>query len=300
MECREAVEQTAGQVPARFPKEVRRIVIPVGSGMSLAGLLQGLSERGLALPVLGVRVGADPSKRLDRYAPGWRERVELVQSDLDYRQEAPETRLGALELDPIYEAKCLPFLKDGDLLWVVGIRPSAERGPDPVQVSAPVWEQGDGCSVAVPDEPDSDLLFSCPPYFDLERYSDDPADLSNMPWDAFLDAYREAIRRGCARLRDDRFAVWVVADVRGKDGIYRGLVEETHAAFQANGLRPYNRFVLAGALSAAPARAARFFMAGRKVVAVHQEVLVYVKGSPEAAAEACGPVQVVEVPEPEA
>jgi len=27
-----------------------------------------------------------------------------------------------MELDPIFEAKCLPFLQPGDLFWVVGIR----------------------------------------------------------------------------------------------------------------------------------------------------------------------------------
>jgi hypothetical protein len=299
MECQEAVEQTAAQVPARFPKDVRRLVVPVDSGMSLAGILAGLESRGLSLPVLGVQVGADPTKRLDEFAPGWRDRCDLVQSDLDYHAAAPETQIGDLTLDPIYESKCLPFLEAGDLLWVVGIRPSAEAGLEDVPVTEPVWKQGDAAKVRVPKRPDSDLLFSCPPYFDLERYSDDPADLSAMPWDAFLESYREIIRRGCARLRPNRFAVWVVADVRGKDGIYRGLVEETHAAFQAQGLRPYNRFVLAGALSAAPARAARFFMAARKVVAVHQEVLVYVKGSPEQAAEDCGPVVVTDVPSAE-
>ena len=30
--------------------------------------------------------------------------------------------------------------------------------------------------------PDADLVFSCPPYGDLETYSDNPADLSNMEW----------------------------------------------------------------------------------------------------------------------
>jgi hypothetical protein len=33
--------------------------------------------------------------------------------------------LGELRLDPHYEAKTLPFLQEGDLLWAVGVRASA-------------------------------------------------------------------------------------------------------------------------------------------------------------------------------
>lgn len=124
MECEEAVRQTAAQV-GDWPDGVRRVVVPVGSGMSLAGVLAGLARAGRDMPVLGVAVGADPTKRLDRFAPGWRSRCSLVRSRLDYHAAAPVDRLGDVVLDPIYEAKCLPFLVAGDLLWCVGIRQTA-------------------------------------------------------------------------------------------------------------------------------------------------------------------------------
>jgi 1-aminocyclopropane-1-carboxylate deaminase/D-cysteine desulfhydrase-like pyridoxal-dependent ACC family enzyme len=126
MECPEAVAETAGQVPAVMPEGVKRVVMPVGSGMSLAGVLAGLARHGHTLPVLGVQVGADPTKRLDTYAPGWRERCELVKSEQDYHDHAPVTILEGIQLDPVYEAKCLPYLRPGDLLWVVGIRGTAQ------------------------------------------------------------------------------------------------------------------------------------------------------------------------------
>jgi 1-aminocyclopropane-1-carboxylate deaminase/D-cysteine desulfhydrase-like pyridoxal-dependent ACC family enzyme len=127
MECREAVTATASQVAGLPWGEFDRIVVPVGSGMSLAGVLHGLVARGdKPPPVLGVVVGADPVKRLDKYAPlGWRDLVRLVPAGLDYHKEAPRTMLGAIRLDPIYEAKCLPFLQPRDLLWIVGIRQTA-------------------------------------------------------------------------------------------------------------------------------------------------------------------------------
>lgn len=130
MECEEAVARTAAQV-ANVPEEARRIVVPVGSGMSLAGILHGLELAGRELPVLGVVVGADPSKRLDRWAPeGWRERVGLVPSGSDYHTPAATTSWWGLELDAHYEAKAAAHCRPGDLLWVVGLRQSQAPAPE--------------------------------------------------------------------------------------------------------------------------------------------------------------------------
>lgn len=128
MECQAAVDSTAAQV-ANLPfGEFQRIVMPVGSGMSLAGVLRGLVSAGrTSTRVLGVVVGADPSKRLARYAPRGSEAVlTLVAAGLPYSQRV-RASVGELSLDPIYEAKCVRFLFPGDLLWVVGVRMSEIR-----------------------------------------------------------------------------------------------------------------------------------------------------------------------------
>ena len=125
MECQEAVTQVRGQV-RNVPADVRRVVVPVGSAMSLAGVLAGLGDEGLDLPVLGVVVGADPSKRLDTYAPGWRGRCTLVPAGVAYDKHVHATVEG-LVLDPVYEAKCSRFLQPADLLWVVGVRNSLAK-----------------------------------------------------------------------------------------------------------------------------------------------------------------------------
>lgn len=122
MECKEAVVQTRRQTE-NLPEEMERLVVPVGSGMSLAGILWGLLDRGKDCPVLGVCVGADPSGRLDKYAPKrWRSMVCLMSSPLDYHLRALICHCKGLRLDSIYEAKALPYLRPGDCLWVVGIR----------------------------------------------------------------------------------------------------------------------------------------------------------------------------------
>ena len=129
MECEEAVTQTRRQV-ANIPFSVKRIVVPVGSGMSLAGILWGLLDfRGRRTPftnssltVLGVVVGADPTKRLDKYAPGdWRNTVTLVSSGVPYARHV-DASIGDIVLDPVYEAKCVGHLQAGDAFWIVGCR----------------------------------------------------------------------------------------------------------------------------------------------------------------------------------
>lgn len=117
------LDQVAEQA-AQLPRGIRRVVVPVGSGITLAAVLHGLRTAQHPAEVLGVRVGGDPAPALDRYAPGWADRACLVTSASRY-SDAITQRLGSLTLDPHYEAKTLPHLNVGDLLWAVGIRASA-------------------------------------------------------------------------------------------------------------------------------------------------------------------------------
>jgi len=292
MECQEAVEQTRRQVAA-IPADVQRIVMPVGSGMSLCGVLWGLRDAGLSIPVLGVQVGADPVKRLKKYAPpGWEDMVTLVPSGIDYHDRAPELELHGLTLDPIYEAKCLPFLEAGDMLWVVGIRASEEPAPDrPEECPDPVWFCGDSAHIDTSFTGEADFVFSCPPYGDLEVYSDDPADLSTLPYPKFVAAYREIIARACSRLKPNSFAAFVVGEIRDKSGNYLNFVADTINAFRDAGLHYYNEAILVTAIGSLPIRAGRQFDATRKFGKTHQNVLVFAKGDGKKAAAAMGPCE---------
>lgn len=115
--------QQVSEQASRLPW-VRRVVVPVGSGITLAAILRGLNVAGNPSPVLGVRVGGDPTRTLDWYAPWWENRATLVDAQ-DSFDTAVGNMLGNLRLDPHYEAKTLPFLQEGDLLWAVSIRASA-------------------------------------------------------------------------------------------------------------------------------------------------------------------------------
>lgn len=121
MECEEAVRQTRYQIK-NIPTEVSRIVMPVGSAMSLCGVLHGLNDIKSDVKVLGVKVGADPMKRILKYAPSnWKSRCELINAGVEY-SEYIDARVGGITLDPVYEAKAYKFVKEGDLFWIVGIR----------------------------------------------------------------------------------------------------------------------------------------------------------------------------------
>ena len=145
---------------------------------------------------------------------------------------------------------------------------------------------------AIPDEA-FDFVFTCPPYYDLEVYSDDPEDLSNKEdYAGFLADYRAIIRQATERLRPDRFACVVVGDIRDKKGMYRNFVADTIAAFLDCGLALYNEAVLVTAVGSLSIRVGRQFTAGRKLGKTHQNVLVFVKGDPRKATDWCGPVDV--------
>jgi hypothetical protein len=97
----------------------------VGFGMTAVGILRGLRDFGLKIPVVAVQVGADPTKRFNEYFPGWQQWLTAVPSPVVYETPLQNVRVGGVLLDPHYEAKCAEFLQPGDLLWIAGIRPQA-------------------------------------------------------------------------------------------------------------------------------------------------------------------------------
>jgi hypothetical protein len=157
----------------------------------------------------------------------------------------------------------------------------------------PHWAVGDSLALADLVEPEVkfDFVFSCPPYADLEVYSEDPRDLSTMAYADFVAAYRKIIALACARLRDDRFACFVVGDVRDPAGAYRSFPQATIEAFTAAGLALYNDAILVTAVGSLPIRAGRQFAAGRKLGTTHQRILVFLKGDAKRAVEALGEVE---------
>ncbi len=128
------------------------------------------------------------------------------------------------------------------------------------------------------DEGSQDLLFSCPPYYDLEVYSDDPNDASNQPtYEDFYKILDDAFTDAIKCLKDNRFAVIVVGDIRDKKGAYYNFPNDIIQTFTRNGLVLYNNIKLLTPLGTAQIRASKY-MKSRKVAHVYQDVLVFYKG----------------------
>ena len=144
----------------------------------------------------------------------------------------------------------------------------------------PEWIDGDSNVELNKFDRTFDFVFSCPPYYDLEVYCDDPNDLSNMDYNSFNAKYESIINKSCKLLRDNRFACFVVGNVRDKDGYMIDLVGQTIKSFENAGLKFYNEIILKNAVASASMRADNN-MTYKKVVKIHQNVLVFCKGNPK-------------------
>lgn len=124
-----------------------------------------------------------------------------------------------------------------------------------------------------------DFFFSCPPYYDLEVYSDLSNDASNQQtYSAFLEIIESAFLGAIDCLRNNRFAVVVVSDIRDKEGAYRCFCDDVKAIFRKGGCVLYNEAILIDPVGSAMLRAGNY-MKSRKLVKTHQNMLVFYKGN---------------------
>lgn len=156
----------------------------------------------------------------------------------------------------------------------------------------PVWHVGDSVNIdkIIPNVK-ADFMFSCPPYVDLERYSNDPKDLSTMPYQEFLVAYREIIAKSYNLCANDTFICFVVGEARDKHGFYYGFVPDTIKAFMDVGAKYYNEAILVNVAGSLPIRVKKQFTVGRKLGKTHQNVLIFCKGDPKIATDKIGAVE---------
>lgn len=145
------------------------------------------------------------------------------------------------------------------------------------QNNQPIWICGDSDKILDTIDEKYDFVFSCPPYFDLEIYSDMPDDLSNMDYNKFLSKYESIIKKSCSKLSNGGLACFVVGEVRGKDGGFIGLVPDTINAFKKSNMIFYNEAILLNSLASAALRAGGN-MKSKKLVKCHQNILVFKKG----------------------
>lgn len=130
---------------------------------------------------------------------------------------------------------------------------------------------------------DFDMLFTCPPYWNLEVYSSDPRDISNLErWGDFCFAYGDCLYSALSHLASPRFAVVVVGMIRDdKECCLRDMRIPTDMAMGRRGFRLWSELQLLTPIGSLPARAAAQFRSSRKPASAHQTVLVYYNGTNE-------------------
>jgi len=160
------------------------------------------------------------------------------------------------------------------------------------QSQKPKWVIGDSDKEIFGLDTDYDFVFTCPPYYDLEVYSDSPYDLSNLNESQFDIKLERIIYKAFTKLKQNRFFAIVVSEVRNPSttekysiGNYRGLVHKTINMCEKHGLKFYNDMVLFNSQHQASRVGKTYFDRNRKIPSVHQNVLVFVKGNPDIATE---------------
>jgi DNA modification methylase len=159
------------------------------------------------------------------------------------------------------------------------------------QSKKPLWLCGDSdLELDKVANESHDFVFTCPPYYDLEIYTDNTSDLSNMDDVSFDEKYKSILQKSATKLKNNRFYCIVVSEVREqstirnyKIGKYKRLVSKTIDILEEAGLSFYNDMILFNSQHQASRVGKTYFERNRKIPSVHQNVLVFVKGNPDIA-----------------
>jgi len=154
-----------------------------------------------------------------------------------------------------------------------------ENGPCPkLDVPRPEWVVGDSLK-ASKKAPECDLLFSCPPYGNIEVYSKLDGDISRLVYEEFEVVHRAIVKRVVRRLKPGGFAVWVVAPFYDrKFKKCRDFVGDSIRAFEEAGCVYHTDAVYCTPVGTACLRTSSIFDRGnKKLVRSHQNVLVFRK-----------------------
>lgn len=161
-----------------------------------------------------------------------------------------------------------------------------------LQSIKPNWIDGDSNKVLDIIEDEYDLVFTCPPYHNLEIYSDNLDDISNMSYEDFIKIYSSILDKAQKKLKNNRFFVITIGEIRDitttgkyKIGKYKGFVPDTIRIMESLGLHYYNEFILLTSNHMAIRIVDTYFNRNRKNASIHQNVLVFIKGNPDLATE---------------
>ena len=130
-----------------------------------------------------------------------------------------------------------------------------------------------------------DLIFSCPPYYKVEKYVDydgksPEGELNSFSsYEQFRDMLFEGYKNAISVMNDNTFFVVMTGDSRGKDQGYYGCEAEHELFFKQQGLLIYNRIVYLESEFTRRAQAKKT-LHHRKYPKSEQKIYAFYKGDP--------------------
>lgn len=140
--------------------------------------------------------------------------------------------------------------------------------------------QGDSCYIDENiEDRDFTFLLTSPPYYNLEQYSDGKKDISAVrTYNQFMKKMETIFSKCYKMLYNDTFAVIKIGEIRNeKTGDYYGFVPDCIDMMRRMGWKYYNEIILINSVGSAGMRADGN-MKSRKIVKLHQNILVFYKG----------------------
>jgi hypothetical protein len=146
-------------------------------------------------------------------------------------------------------------------------------------------------------EPDGkfDLIFSCPPYYKVEKYIDyggvvPEGELNSIKtYDEFREKLFAGYKKAIEKLKENRFFVIMTGDSRDKNGAYYGCEAEHELFLKEQGLQLYNKIVYLECEFTRLAHAKRT-LDYRKFPKREQKIIVAFKGDMKTIKESFPPI----------
>lgn len=126
---REAAFHDAAAQVVNLPRDIRRVVVPTGSGLTAAGVAWGLYRLGrvnvrvVAVCASPMGTGGAVTSLVARFGGPRFVPVDVIEPTSPYGKPVTAALPDGTALDRYYAAKALPYVQPGDALWVVGRRP---------------------------------------------------------------------------------------------------------------------------------------------------------------------------------
>ena len=143
------------------------------------------------------------------------------------------------------------------------------------ELGATIYEE-DGCEMKSTPNESANLVMTCPPYADIERYESAEGQLSDIrKYDEFCERIQVCGDNIERVLKPGGFAVWVCGDFR-KDGEYKSFHSDTINMFTKSGLILHDIIVMKNNTIFAALQAGKC-ASKRYTAKVHEFVLVFRK-----------------------